>query len=168
MVGRPTVMTEEVKQEMLRRLADGETLTAICRDDHMPVRSTVNYLMSQETPEAIAFSNAYMRARVQGMQAMADDLLEISDNASNDWMEKNDPDNPGYDLNGEHVQRSRLRVDSRKFLMAKIAPHVFGDKTSVEVSGKDGGPIKTEGPSDYETARRVAMLLAKGAQQKSE
>jgi hypothetical protein len=47
-------------------------------------------------------------------------------------MARNDPNNPGYDLNGEHLQRSRLRVDTRKWMVAKMNPGKFGDKLAVE------------------------------------
>jgi hypothetical protein len=45
---------------------------------------------------------------------MEDELLEIADDATNDWIERNDPDNPGWHVNGEHIQRSRVRIDTRK------------------------------------------------------
>jgi hypothetical protein len=38
---------------------------------------------------------------------MEDELLEIADDATNDWIERNDPDNPGWRVNGEPIQRSR-------------------------------------------------------------
>ena len=38
----------------------------------------------------------------------------------------------GYQLNGEHVQRSKLRVDTRKWYLSKILPKKYGDKINVE------------------------------------
>jgi hypothetical protein len=43
-------------------------------------------------------------------------------------------------LDHEHVQRSRLRVDARKWLLSKLLPKQYGDR--VEVTGKDGGPLE--------------------------
>ncbi len=43
-------------------------------------------------------------------------------------------------LNGEHVQRSRLRVDSRKWLLSKLKPERYGDK--LQHSGPGGGPVQ--------------------------
>lgn len=145
----------EVEREILDRLATGETLMSICKDSHLPHRLTVLRWKRGE-PE---FRKLYEQARLDGMDAMADDLLEIADNARNDWMERKDPKNPGYEFNGEAVARARLRIDSRKFLMAKIAPHVFGDR--VALTGADGGPIKTEEVSEPRIlAQKIAFFLA--------
>lgn len=75
------------------------------------------------------FFTHYARARDMGLDAMADELLDIADEGTNDWMSRNDPDNPGYSLNGEHSSRSRLRVDTRKWYLSKLAPKRYGDKT---------------------------------------
>jgi hypothetical protein len=50
-------------------------------------------------------------------------------------MDENDPENPGYRANGEHIQRSKLRVDTRKWFLSKLKPKVYGDKSAVELSG---------------------------------
>jgi cytochrome P450 len=97
---------DELAAEICQRIADGETMTAIAREPHMPTRETVR-VWRRDRP---AFSAAFARARVEGMEALADDIVSISDDRSGD------------------VQRDRLRVDTRKFLMSKIAPHVYGDK----------------------------------------
>ena len=44
----------------------------------------------------------------------------------------------GWRVNGEHVQRSKLRVDARKWLLSKIAPKQYGEKQAVEHSGAIG------------------------------
>jgi hypothetical protein len=55
---------------------------------------------------------------------IADELLEIADDGSNDWMER---EKGGYELNAEHIQRSRARIDTRKWLLSKMLPKVYGD-----------------------------------------
>lgn len=74
---------------------------------------------------------------------MADELLEVADDARNDWMERQD-DNGGssWKVNGEHIQRSRLRVDTRKWMLSKALPKVFGDKITQTVEGGDK-PVET-------------------------
>lgn len=67
---------------------------------------------------------------------MVDDMLDIADDARNDYMAANDPDNPGYKLNGEHINRSRLRVDARKWIAAKLKPKKYGEKVEHEHSGR--------------------------------
>ena len=44
----------------------------------------------------------------------------------------------GFD--GEHVQRARLRIDSRKWLMSKMAPKKYGDR--IEVGGNSDTPLR--------------------------
>jgi hypothetical protein len=53
-------------------------------------------------------------------------------------------DDPGWELNGEHIQRSRVRIDTRKSLLSKMLPKVYGDKTEVAVTGPNGGPVQSE------------------------
>ena len=72
----------------------------------------------------------------------ADEKVEIADNASNDWMEREDSDNPGFTLNGEHIQRSRLRIDTRKWLLSKLVPKKFGDKCDLNSSDHEENPFK--------------------------
>jgi hypothetical protein len=158
MAGRPTIYTEEIGDSICARLADGESLNAICKDDEMPAESTVrSWAIVPEHP----ISAKYDRARELGYMKMADDLLEISDDGTNDWMVRAGQDGEGtaYSINGEHVSRSKLRVDTRKWLLSKALPKVFGDKLVNEHVGKGGGPIETKEISDLEGAQRVAYML---------
>lgn len=66
---------------------------------------------------------------------MADDILDIADNGSNDWMEVNYGGQESWQTNGEALQRSRLRVETRKWLMAKMQPRKYGDKLDVTSDG---------------------------------
>ena len=68
---------------------------------------------SEDTP----FATKYARARELGYQKMADDLVDIAD-------EPGDPN------------RNRLRVDTRKWLLSKALPKIYGDR--LEVDAKAG------------------------------
>lgn len=138
--GRPTLYTEDLVDEICDRLTIGESMVHICRDDHMPNCSTVFRWLGNEDHEA--FCKRYTRARETQADFMAAEILDISDNGSNDWMEREGKDGEkSMVLNGEHIQRSRLRVDTRKFLMAKLQPKKYGDKLNLGMSGDDGEPI---------------------------
>lgn len=101
----------------------------------MPEWHTVYYWMDKE-PE---FSGAIARAREIGYDAIAEETLQIADDATNDYMERNGgEDAPGYVLNGEHVQRSKLRIETRLKLLAKWSPKKYGDRVNLEHSGKVG------------------------------
>lgn len=138
--GRPSTFTVKIGQDICKRIAAGETLTGICEDDDMPPVQTVrHWLWADQNPE---FSKAYRSAREAQMDAWTDEILKISDDGHNDWMEKQYGETTAWVTNGEALARSRLRVDTRKFLMAKIAPKRYGEKLAVV--GPNGGAIQTE------------------------
>lgn len=137
-LGRPTDYAPEIVAVICARITEGESLRSICRDDQMPVCSTV-FLWLQKHAE---FSEQYARAREAQADSLADEILEISDDARNDWMQRNHgEDDPGWLANGEHIQRSRLRVDSRKWLASKLQAKKYGDKVETTHQGPGGGPI---------------------------
>ena len=158
--GRPAIFSIDAADAICARLATGEPLSRICRDDGMPSLTTV-YKWLREHEE---FAKNYARAREDQADTLADETLEISDDGTNDWMASNDPDNPGYKLNGEHVQRSKLRVDARKWAAAHLRPKKYGDLKQVELSGPDGAPLATVNlnTTDPAEASRVYQTLLSG------
>ncbi len=137
-MGRPSLYTPELADAICVRLAGGESLNAICAPDEMPAESTVRLWAVTDLD---GFSAKYARAREAQADALAEEIIEISDDGTNDWMERRSESekgagvNTGWVLNGEHVQRSRLRVDSRKWFASKVAPKKYGDKITQEHSG---------------------------------
>ena len=144
-IGRPTLYTREVASEILDRLAEGESLNSICRDDKMPAARTVR---GWRYDDVDGFSPRYTRARAMHVDHKIDELLDISDNGTNDWMKRNDPENPGYIENGESIRRSQLRSENRKWLAARLLRDQYGDKATVEHTGANGGPIQTQQVDD--------------------
>ena len=72
-----------------------------------------------------AFSDQYTRAREIGYQLLADEIIEISDDSRGDtWVD--DDGNERTDT--ERVARSKLRMDSRKWMLSKMLPKMYGDK----------------------------------------
>lgn len=159
-MARPSDYTSELAEAICLRLAEGESLRSVCRDDAMPDKATVLRWIARH-PE---FRDQYTQAKEQAAEALAEELFDIADDGSNDWMEQLDSEGNavGYRLNGEHVQRSKLRIDTRKWYLSKIMPKKYGDKIQQEVTGKDGGPVETKDLSSNDVARRIAFLLAKG------
>jgi hypothetical protein len=84
-----------------------------------------------------------------GAEAIAEDILDIADNGRNDWMERNGEDAAGWLLNGESIQRAKLRVDSRKWLLSKLAPKKYGDRQVIA-----GDP---EAPLAHTVTAKVAL-----------
>ena len=135
--GRPTRYTPKVAADICTRLAEGESLRSICDDAAMPARNTVlGWLFDGKHEE---FMGQYARAREAQAEARADEIVDIADDDSGDITEDKD----GKEIvNHEHIQRSRLRVDARKWIAAKLLPKKYGDR--LQHTGEGGGPIRTE------------------------
>ena len=101
----------------------------------MPAESTVRAWALEDRE---GFSAQYARAREIGYHAMADELMDIADDGRNDWMERRGEEDAGWQANGEHIQRSRLRVDARKWMLSKVLPKVYGDKQEIDHKSSDG------------------------------
>lgn len=125
----------------------------------MPDAATV-FRWLRTKPE---FCEQYTRAKDESADALVEDMLDIADEATNDWMEIHDKDNVGYRLNGEAINRSRLRVDTRKWIASKLKPKKYGDKVAVG-GADDMPPIQTADVTEVELARRIAFALQSGAQ----
>lgn len=141
--GNTTVYNRELADEICERIADGETLRQVCRLKGIPASTVRRWVLN----DIDGFSARYTHARDLCLESWADEVVEIGDDAANDWMSrehKNSPDDDpkkvAWQVNGEHVTRSRLRVDSRKWLLSKLKPERYGDK--VEHTGAGGGAIQ--------------------------
>lgn len=128
-MGRHTEYTSEIADKICERLIEGESLRRICNDDLMPSRATVLRWLNENKD----FEAKYTHARVMQADTLAEEIIDISDDGSNDTYVKED----GTEIvNTDHVQRSKLRVETRKWYAAKLAPKKYGDKTAVEHSGE--------------------------------
>lgn len=130
--GRPSLYSDDLVTAICQRIAEGESLRAICRDEKMPACSTVFRWLAERTE----FQEQYARATSARADMFAEEIIEISDDGSNDYMERKNSDGSSYEVvNTEVINRSRLRVDTRKWLMSKMAPKKYGDKITAEHSG---------------------------------
>lgn len=139
-MAKKTKFTQAIADAICERLSDAQSLRSICLDDDMPSQTTVFRWLSDERYSA--FREQYVRAREAQADAIFDEILDIADDASNDWMARRDEEDgaAGWQLNGEHVQRSRLRIDARKWMAGKLAPKKYGEKLELEHSGEIGMP----------------------------
>ena len=118
---RPTPYSAAVAQILCDRLAEGESLRAICSDPAMPTKKAVMLWLASKPP----FLRQYEIARMAQADALFELMQEIADS-------------------GENVPHARLRVDTLKWRLARMAPKKYGDKVTTEVTGEHGGPVKTE------------------------
>lgn len=134
-MGRPSTYTQDLADLICERAAMGMSARRNMTPEDMPALSTFfKWLREHED-----FSQQYARAKEEATEAMSEDLLDIADDGSNDYMEDEymKGKTPGWALNGENIQRSKLRVDTRRWLMAKMKPRKYGDKLDLSTNGKD-------------------------------
>ena len=82
----------------------------------------------------------YARAKVMQAEYITDEMIDIADDGSNDYTTKTNSNGDEYEtFDNEHVQRSRLRIDTRKWYSGRLRPDRFGDK--VEVNNKHSGSL---------------------------
>src|SRR5271167_3446231 len=106
-IGRPSLFTTELGDAICNRIADGESLRAICAEVEMPDKATVFRWLSAEGNKD--FRNQYIRAREAQADSLVDDILLIADDARNDWMKRNGENATGYQENGEALRGSPHR-----------------------------------------------------------
>lgn len=126
----PVHYSDQVWKGIISRLEDGESLRAICQDEAMPNRSAVTAWLrkwgDQKPPDPRI--DQYTRAREHGWHTVAEEIIAIADDASRDTITKTDKQGNEYETaNTEWINRARLRVDARKWLLGKMMPKVYGD-----------------------------------------
>ena len=131
----------ELFDRICERIAEGESLRSICQDEDMPSTTAVKKWLIKDDGGALVAQ--YTRAREMQADTLFEDILDISDDARNDWMQREGEGASGYALNGEHIQRSRLRVGTRKWMAGKLRPKVYGDK--VDLTGNVGFTVTIAG-----------------------
>ncbi len=121
-VGRPTKYNSALASKICMRMAGGESVRKICRDADMPCFRTVMAWVhdSSQVAYKAGFPEQYQTAMAVKAQNMFDELLEIADDDAHE------------------TQRSRLRVDTRKWYLSKCLPKLFGDRLNLDHSGEIG------------------------------
>lgn len=155
--GRPSLYSAELASLICERISSGESLRQVCRDESMPCTATV-MKWALEIPD---FTEQYTKARGMLLEHWAEEIVDIADDGTNDWMKRETEAGTEEVIRPEHINRSRLRVDTRKWLLSKLAAKKYGDRVSAELSGPDGGPIETKEVGELELARRIALILDK-------
>lgn len=126
-----------------------ETLEKIGSDPRMPSKRTIVRWLAD--PKNVDFREQYYYARRIQAELYIDEIFEIADDTSHDFVTKYDKDGVPYkEPNNEHIQRSRVRIDARKWYASKMVPKIYGDKQQIEhdVTGDLAELMKTASNND--------------------
>jgi hypothetical protein len=139
--GRPIEWTPEKKQnaidEILHKITEGNSIRHILRDNEsLPSRKTFLEWLAKDKD----LSSQYARTCDVRADIIFDEMMDIADDGTNDYMTKQIGDGIEIQvLNTEHIQRSRLRIDTRKWILSKMNPKKYSDKIDLT---SDGNEIK--------------------------
>ena len=159
-MGRPTIYSDELAQTICESLMVGMSLRKICELDDMPAISTVMQWLASNKSD---FMEQYAHARQVQAEYLLDELIDIADDSSNDYEIVNGEER----LNQEHIQRAKLRIDTRKWNIEKLAPKRYGNKQQIDNTSSDGSMTPTAA-TDYsrlsdDELRQYAALESKAA-----
>lgn len=130
--GRPSKYTPELANEICEAIAtSSKGINTLCSENEdWPVPSTITDWILKDKE---GFSVLYARAKERQADFMAEEILSIADDGRNDTYTHPETGLPM--TNHDVINRSRLRVDSRKWLASKLAPKKYGDKLDLNHGG---------------------------------
>lgn len=124
-MARPSKRSPQVEDEICRRLSEGETLRAICRDEGMPSWQRIyEWVASDES-----FAGRIARARELGADAIAEETLDILDEPP----ERTNTEH-GDKVDSGYVAWQKNRAEQRLKLLAKWFPKKYGDKQEIDLN----------------------------------
>jgi len=134
-VGRPTDYTPDLAASICERLAAGESMRSVSRDDEMPsMTSLFKWLREHEE-----FAQQYAIAKDESADALVEDMLDIADNqVEQPILVNGEPviidGKPLMAKDAVSVNHARLRVDTRKWAASKLKPKKYGDRITQDVN----------------------------------
>lgn len=139
-MGRPSLYTPELGARICERLAKGELLIDICESDEMPRYTTVLDWSGSTARRIPEFAEIYARAKELRLERMAEELVKLSDTPQLGEKVKTS-DGKTEIVTGDMIEHRRLQVETRKWLLARLAAKTYGDKLTQQHTGPDGGPV---------------------------
>jgi outer membrane lipoprotein-sorting protein len=115
-------------------LEDGKSLRAACKELSISPVTILDWSKANSS-----FAEQYTRAREVGYKLLADEIIDIADEKEVEV--RYDGEDTTLDLSPTAIARNRLRVDTRKWMLSKMLPKIYGDK--LELSGDADKPLQT-------------------------
>lgn len=133
-------VNRQTKSSICQALASGRSLTSICSDEKYPCYDTVQRMLRADED----FRKEFEIARDIYYQKAADQLFDIADDSTNDYVDRRRSDGSTVRaFDKEAVMRSTLRIDTRKWVLAKMLPKMYGAKElDSGTAGKIIGDLK--------------------------
>jgi hypothetical protein len=135
-----SVFPQKVADAICERIAEGEPLRAICREDGMPAWRTI-YAWLDEHPE---FAARFARAREVGFDAIAAEALQIADTPVAGVRTETTDDGKTKEVREDMLGHRKLQIETRLKLLAKWSPKRYGDKIEQTLQGPDGQGLRIE------------------------
>ncbi|AXF65010.1 ubiquitin carboxyl-hydrolase [Leclercia sp. W17] len=126
--GRPSDYLPEVAADICSLLAEGESLRKVCERPGMPNKATVFRWLAQHEE----FRDQYAKATETRADAIFEDMFDIADSVTEE---------------AAAVAKARLRIDTRKWALARMNPKKYGDKVSQEIDHKSSDGTMTPKPT---------------------
>lgn len=134
--------TEELEDSICSAIAiNPKGLEAICAENESFPSPAAIYIRLNKSKD---FVEKYARAREMQLQVLADELVPLADQDRICKKRTIKADGSEEIVILDQVERTRLQIETRKWLLGKLAPKKYGDKVQNEHSGPDGGPIQAE------------------------
>jgi len=123
----------EIAKIIIERVSSGMSLKkATVNND--PISDTTFDSWCAEDKD---LAGQYARAREKRADAIFEEILAIADDGTNDTMVIVGKDGTPMEVeNKEWVNRSKLRVDARKWMLSKMQPKTYGDKIDLTTKGE--------------------------------
>lgn len=126
--GQPTKYNQKIVDEICEWVAtSSKSMRTICKNVGISYQTHLNWI--REHPE---YFDQYARAKEDQSDLLIEEMIEIADDSSQDEIVVGDGI---VKMNSEYVQRSRIRIDTRKWIASKLKPKKYGDKVDVTTDG---------------------------------
>lgn len=130
-MGRHSTYSQEAADAICARIAEGETLRAVCRDEAMPAWRTVYDWMTANGD----FAARIAHAREMGGDAISQEILEIADTPLSGVRREVAADGQVKEVHEDMLGHRKLQVETRLKLLAKWFPKKYGDKLDLNHGG---------------------------------
>ena len=136
-----------IVNSIMEAIAEGESLRKAC--EVFGIAPSTFLFWCSERPE---MAERYAREKQIRAEMLADELVQIADE------DPGTTDNGGTDSGA--VAHLRLRVDTRKWVLSKMLPKVYGDKLAIG-GAADLPPVQSSTNVTLDPSEAYKRLLAK-------